>query len=97
VRGEAGSQVLVDHSEVLGPKRAFDNRNYRCAKAQTLYTLAGSGEEVYAPTFTFQGYRYARVTITGPAEILAISRTGTHKILTPPSSAFFSNGPSSCS
>jgi len=73
VRGEAGAEVLVEHSEVLGPKRQFDNRNYRCAEAQTLYTLSGRGEETYAPMFTFQGFRYARVTVRGRAEILAIA------------------------
>jgi alpha-L-rhamnosidase len=73
VRGEAGAQVRVEHSEVLGPDRFFDNRNYRTAVAETHYTLAGEGSETYAPYFTFQGFRYARVTITGEAEIVSIA------------------------
>ena len=73
VRGRAGAQVRVEHSEVLGPDRYFDNRNYRTAIAETLYTLAGEGDETYAPHFTFQGFRYARLTLTGEAEIVSIA------------------------
>jgi alpha-L-rhamnosidase len=73
VSGPAGATVLVEHAEVLGPDRAFDNRNYRTAEARTVYTLKGAGEETYAPRFTFQGYRYARLTLTGGAVIKAIA------------------------
>ncbi len=73
VKGEAGAQIRVEHSEVLGPDRFFDNRNYRSARAELLYTLKGEGEEVYSPLFTFMGFRYARVTVTGRAELVAIT------------------------
>jgi alpha-L-rhamnosidase len=57
---------------VLGPERAFDNRNYRSARAEVHYTLSGKGEETYEPVFTFMGFRYARVTILGEATINTI-------------------------
>ena len=72
VEGEAGAVVLVEHCEQLGPDRAWDNRNYRSARAAADYTLAGTGAESLAPVFTFMGYRYARVTITGQARVTAI-------------------------
>jgi alpha-L-rhamnosidase len=72
VEGEAGATVLMEHAEVLGPNRFFDNRNYRSAAGRTVYTLKGNGPETYAPIFTFQGFRYARVTISGNAKITAI-------------------------
>ncbi|MFP5075856.1 family 78 glycoside hydrolase catalytic domain [Rhizobium sp. YIM 134829] len=72
VRGAAGDEVHVEHSEVLGPDRHFDNRNYRSADAVLHYTLRGGEVETYAPIFTFQGFRYARVTLSGQAEIVAI-------------------------
>lgn len=72
VMGSAGAQVRIEHSEVLGPQRFFDNRNYRSARAELIYTLSGQGEEVYAPLFTFMGFRYVRVTISGDAELLSI-------------------------
>ncbi|MEX2694969.1 family 78 glycoside hydrolase catalytic domain [Rhizobium mongolense] len=73
VRGATGAEIRVEHSEVLGPGRHFDNRNYRTAEAHTIYTLCGDGEQTYAPHFSFQGFRYARVTARGDARILAIS------------------------
>jgi alpha-L-rhamnosidase len=72
VKGPAGAQVRVEFSEVLGPNRAFDNRNFRSARAEQHYTLMGEGVETYAPLFTFFGFRYARVTLTGGAELVSI-------------------------
>lgn len=72
VQGHAGAQVRVEFSEVLGPKRDFDNRNFRSARAEQHYTLKGDGVEVYAPLFTFFGFRYARVTLTGGAVLQSI-------------------------
>ncbi|WP_342239826.1 family 78 glycoside hydrolase catalytic domain [Inquilinus sp. OTU3971] len=72
IRGRAGAEVRVEHSEVLGPDRHFDNRNYRRAEAETRYTLGGGDVETYAPHFTFHGFRYARVTLSGEAEVEAI-------------------------
>ena len=72
VSGPSGAEVTVEHAEVLAPGRVFDNRNFRTAEAKTLYTLKGSGNETYAPTFTFQGFRYARLTLKGGAVIKVI-------------------------
>lgn len=73
LKGAAGAQVRVEHSEVLGPDRFFDNRNYRSARAELIYTLSGQAEEEYAPLFTFMGFRYARITLTGRVELIAIT------------------------
>ena len=72
VQGEAGATLRFQFSEVLGPNKAFDNRNYRSARAELHYTLKGGGPETYAPMFTFFGFRYARVTITGKAKLTKI-------------------------
>jgi alpha-L-rhamnosidase len=72
VEGERGAIVTIDHSEILGPNKHFDNRNYRSARAQSVYTLKGGGPETYKPMFTFMGFRYARVAISGKAKITAI-------------------------
>lgn len=71
VTGSAGATVTVEHSEQLGPQRAWDNRNYRSAAARADYVLK-DGEQVWQPLFTFMGYRYARVTVTGDARVTAI-------------------------
>jgi alpha-L-rhamnosidase len=72
VEGESGAVVTIEHSEILGPNKHFDNRNYRSARAQSVYTLKGGGPETYAPIFSFMGFRYARVAISGRAKITAI-------------------------
>ena len=72
VEGEAGAKIVVDHSEILGPDKHFDNRNYRSARAQLHYTLKGGAAETYKPTFTFFGFRYARVKIEGRAKLTSI-------------------------
>ncbi len=72
VSGKAGASVRVEHSEILGPDKAFDNRNYRSARAELRYILSGEGEETYAPLFTFMGFRYARVTLEGEVSLLSI-------------------------
>ncbi len=74
VQGPAGAHVRVEFSEVLGPDRAFDNRNFRSARAEQHYTLKGDGVETYAPMFTFFGFRYARVTLTGGARLVTIQQ-----------------------
>lgn len=72
VQGPAGAHVRLEFSEVLGPDRFFDNRNFRSARAEQHYTLKGEGVESYAPFFTFFGFRYARVTLTGEARLVSI-------------------------
>ncbi|MCD2175791.1 alpha-L-rhamnosidase [Rhizobium sp. C4] len=72
LKGKADATVRVEHSEVLGPDRFFDNRNYRSARAELVYTLGGQGEEEYSPLFTFMGFRYARVTLPEGVELLSI-------------------------
>lgn len=72
VEGDAGAEVFIDHAEVTGPDREWDNRNYRQARAALKYTLSGEGTETWAPMFTFMGFRFARVTITGNASIKRI-------------------------
>ncbi len=74
VEGPAGAQVRIEFSEVVGPSNDFDNRNFRSARAEQHYTLRGSGVETWAPMFTFFGFRYARVTVTGGAKLHAIDQ-----------------------
>lgn len=72
VTGERGATVRVEHSEVLGPNREFDNRNLRTARAESHYTLSGEGDETFCPYFTFMGYRYARITVEGQARVTEV-------------------------
>lgn len=72
VEGTAGARIMVEHGEVLDKDGNFYNGNYRTAAARIEYILAGGGREHYRPYFTFQGYRYVRVTIEGEAQLIDI-------------------------
>ncbi|MGJ8590287.1 MAG: family 78 glycoside hydrolase catalytic domain [Yoonia sp.] len=73
VRGAAGAKIFIDFGEVLGQSKTWDNRNYRAARAALSYILSGDDIETWQPMFTFQGYRYARVSVEGDAEVVEIS------------------------
>ncbi len=40
-QGNEGDKIKIEHSEVLGPDRFFDNRNYRGARAAAEYITQG--------------------------------------------------------
>ncbi|MFC4597590.1 family 78 glycoside hydrolase catalytic domain [Cohnella hongkongensis] len=62
VRGEAGSEVVVHHAEVLDKDGNFYTANLRAAKQEIHYILKGGEVETYEPRFSFQGFRYVRLT-----------------------------------
>ena len=63
------------HAEVMDKFGEFYTTNLRDAKSQLTYTLAGTGEEIYEPRFTFMGFRF--VEVTGfPGELTADNLTG---------------------
>ncbi len=61
VRGNRGDTVTLHHAEVLDKEGNFYTANLRAAKQQVRYVLKGTGEEVFEPHFTFQGFRYVKV------------------------------------
>lgn len=62
VRGPAGTTIRLHHAETLQPDGMLYTANLRSAKATDTYTLAGGGEEVYEPRFTYHGFRYVEMT-----------------------------------
>jgi alpha-L-rhamnosidase len=75
VSGKKGTVVTLRHGEILDKYGEFYTTNLRVAKCRIDYTLAGTGEEVYEPRFTFMGFRY--VEVTGfPGELTTDNLTG---------------------
>lgn len=72
VVGERGARIIIEHAEVVDQHGDFDSASTRSAEARVEYVLKGHGEESYRPTFTFFGFRYARVEIVGKAKIMRI-------------------------
>ena len=62
IKGRAGEMLTVDHAEVLDKEGNFYTENLRAAKARNQFILSGRGEEFFEPHFTFQGFRYIRVS-----------------------------------
>ncbi len=61
MRGMAGTRVRVRFGEVLAADATLYTDNLRSARATDTYILAGTGEEIFEPRFTFHGFRYVEV------------------------------------
>jgi alpha-L-rhamnosidase len=61
VRGSHGTTVSLRHAETLKPDGDLYLDNIRSAKVTDLYTLKGTGEEVYEPRFTYHGFRFVEM------------------------------------
>ncbi len=70
LRGERGARVTLRYAEVLDENGELNRANLRTADSRDVFILSGEGEEVYAPAFTYHGFRYAQITIEGRAEVL---------------------------
>lgn len=62
VRGTAGDKIVIHHAEVLDKAGNFYTENLRVARQENTYILKGGGEESFEPHFTFQGFRYIKIT-----------------------------------
>ena len=60
-RGTRGDRIVLHHAEVLDSEGNFYTENYRAARNENIYVLSG-GEDLFKPTYTFQGFRYVRLT-----------------------------------
>lgn len=69
VKGEAGARVCIRYAELEKDGR-ISTGNLRTAENRDEYICGGMGEERYAPQFTYHGFRYAEITLTGNVEIL---------------------------
>ncbi|NGZ76969.1 alpha-L-rhamnosidase [Saccharibacillus alkalitolerans] len=58
----AGTKLTLHHAEVLDREGNFYAGNLRTARQEVTYLCRGGGAETYRPSFTFQGFRYVRLT-----------------------------------
>lgn len=71
----AGTEIQLRHAEVLDKEGNFYTANLRKAAQTNTYICKGGGEEVFEPSFTFQGFRY--VDVSGyPGEVTKEMLTG---------------------
>ena len=62
VSGEKGQQVVLKFTEKQSEDGMIDVSNLSLARPRDRYTLKGTGEETYEPTFTWHGFRYVELT-----------------------------------
>jgi len=60
VKGERGERIVLNHAEVLDSEGNFYTANLRRARNENVYVLSG-GEDIFKPTYSFQGFRYVRL------------------------------------
>ena len=60
-RGERGRRIVMHHAEVLDKDGNFYTANLRSARNENTYILSGT-DDVFKPIYTFQGFRYIRLT-----------------------------------
>jgi len=70
IQGEAGTEIIVRHGEVL-EHGELGVRPLRSARATDRFILSG-GEDSFEPTKTFHGFRYAEIS-GWPAELTSSS------------------------
>ena len=61
LKAPRGAKTVLHHAEVLDADGNFYNDNYRDAKCEMTYISSG-GEDVFKPKYSFQGFRYVRLT-----------------------------------
>ncbi len=59
--GAAGTTITAKFAELLHADGTADLANLRLAAATDSFTLAGTGEESFEPSFTYHGYRYVEI------------------------------------
>lgn len=78
VSGPEGTRITLRHAEVL-ERGELALAPLRRADATDVYVLAGEGDEVWEPQFTFHGFRYAQVDgWPGELDPLAITAVVVH-------------------
>ena len=73
LKGNKGDSIVLHHAEVIDKEGNFYTDNLRGAKQENKYFFKGQGVEHWEPHFTFQGFRYVRLTgYHGPLELANI-------------------------
>lgn len=72
VKGTRGARLVLRHGELLCDGELY-TENLRKAEATDTYILSGNGTESFRPLFTFHGFRFAQIEITGDAQIVDVT------------------------
>lgn len=73
VKGTRGTVIRARHAEMLEKDGTLYVENLRKAESVDVFTLKGGETEQFRPLFTFHGFRYVELQITGSAEIESVT------------------------
>lgn len=62
ISGNEGEQVKIEHFEVLDQDGNAHTENLRTAAQKNTFIIGANKQYRYVPNFTFQGFRYAKIT-----------------------------------
>ena len=71
VKGDKGAKIVIRHGELINNEKLY-TENLRKAESTDTYILSGKGIEKFRPLFTYHGFQYAEIKITGKAEICSV-------------------------
>ena len=77
-KGERGTKISMRFAEGLKEDKTVNQLNLRTATCLDELILAGNGEEVFNPKFTYHGFQYMQLSIEGNAEILSVVAKHVH-------------------
>lgn len=79
VRGEAGQRITVRHAEMLNADGTIYTAALRGGPATDFFILAGQGEEILEPYFTFHGFQHVEITgLTSPPQLEDVTGVVVH-------------------
>ncbi len=70
--GERESSVQMRYSELANEDDTINQINLRFAQCCDTYHVLGSEQEVWSPRFTYRGYRFLEIKISGKVQILDV-------------------------
>lgn len=72
VKGESGAKITIRHGEILKDGKLYTD-NLRKAEATDTYILAGKGEEIFRPLFTYHGFQFVEIETVGNASVIEVT------------------------
>lgn len=72
-KGNRGDRITMRYAETLYEDGSVNQENLRTALARDVYICRGAGKEIYAPRFTYHGFRYVQVECEGNVQLYEIT------------------------
>lgn len=82
VKGQSGQRICLRYGETTDHNGDVKQENLRSAKARDCYILKGAETEVYAPRFTYHGFRYLQIEAEEGVLVLEVTAVAVHTDVT---------------